>query len=158
MPGNQPAQRVVPGQIRPGNLPRKEELMLQGSGSWLERRSRKPCLIYQAKKIWMGSPPYMALLPGVGPIQVATPRVLVPRGVCPPVSGHWSFTHWTRRHHRPATGHRHYTEYCKSVNQGSSSHQSLDLEIINPGESQYSPPTGQPATGHRLSAFISTYI
>ena len=29
----------------------------------------------------------MALLPGGGPIQVATTRVLVSRGVCPPVTG-----------------------------------------------------------------------
>ena len=51
----------------------------------------------------------------------------------------------------PTTGHtstRYYTEYFKSVSL-SSSHRSLDLENINPGESQYSPATGQPATCHQ---------
>ena len=57
-------------------------------------------------------------------------------------TAHRSITHWTRRHHRLATSHRptgHYTEYFKSVNHQSSSHQSLDLENINPGESHRPP-------------------
>ena len=90
--------------------------MLLESGSWLRRRRdrRKPCLIHQTKKNWMRSPPHMALLPRGGPIQVATSRVFVPRGVIsspatghlpngkeditdwPPVNSHWSNGHYTR--------------------------------------------------------------
>ena len=66
----------------------------------------------------MGSSPHMALLPGVGPIQMATSRVLVPREVQvhrPPINP--SLAHKTRRHHR-STGYRstnHYSDKYKSV-------------------------------------------
>ena len=39
-------------------------------------------LMHQTTTHWMGRPPHKALLPGVGPIQVATSRVLlVPKEV-----------------------------------------------------------------------------
>ena len=38
VPGNQAALHVAPGQIKPGNLPKKEELTVLDSGSWLRRR------------------------------------------------------------------------------------------------------------------------
>ena len=41
VPGNQPAVRVAPGQIKPGNLSKKEELTLLESGLWLRRRDRQ---------------------------------------------------------------------------------------------------------------------
>ena len=47
VPGNQPALGVAPDQIKPGNLPKKEEITLLESGSWLRRRDCKPCLIHQ---------------------------------------------------------------------------------------------------------------
>ena len=42
------------------------------------------------KKRKHGNMPLMALLPGVRPILVATPWVLVPKGVRPPTTGHWA--------------------------------------------------------------------
>ena len=117
----------------------------------------------------IGTLPRMALLPGGRPIKVATPRVFVPRGVCPPATGHWSsdhrstscrpFAQWTRRHHRTAvTGHwsnGHYTRIFKSVNHRSPAIQPpvIGLENINTGEVNI-----HRSTGHWSSEFISTYI
>ena len=42
VPGNQPALRVAPDQIKPGNLLKKKEITLLESGSWLRRRRRDP--------------------------------------------------------------------------------------------------------------------
>ena len=83
VPGNQHALRVAPGQILPGNLTRKEELTFLESESWLRKRKHRgePCLIHQTKKKLMGTLPHMALLSGGRHIKVATPRILVPRGV-----------------------------------------------------------------------------
>ena len=81
VPGNPPALRLAPGQIKPGNLLKKEELTLLESGSWLRRKyRRKPCLIHQTKLDGITNPYGPAARVG-GPIQVATPRVLEPRGV-----------------------------------------------------------------------------
>ena len=123
--------------------------------SWLRRRDcRKPCLIYQTKKNWMGSPPHMALLPGGGPIQVATPRVLVPRGVlapatCQPATGHLpngqeDITDWP-----PVIGYRskgHYTRIFKSVNHRSAA---IRSPVIGLGKYQH--------RGKSID-FISIYI
>ena len=46
-----------------------------------KKRSQKAVSDLSDEENWIGSPLHMALLPGEGPIQVAAPRVLVPRGV-----------------------------------------------------------------------------
>ena len=139
------------------------------------------------EEILIGTLPHMALLPGGRPIKVATPRILVPRGVCPPVTGqsttgqpaighlpsgqeniseqlvtgHRSLVmdHWSR-----VSGHRsngHYTRISSQsiIGQWPSTHRSLDLENINTRDrgSQYSSVTAQTITGHQSSEFISTY-
>ena len=64
VPGNQHALRVAPDQIKPGNLQKKEELILLESGSWLRRRrDHKAMSDSSDEEYWMGSPPHMALLP-----------------------------------------------------------------------------------------------
>ena len=115
----------------------------------------------------MGTLPLMALLPGVRPIKVATPWVLVPKGVRPPATSHQPLAQWTRRHLRPVTGHwslpvtshrspatgqMGITQEFSSqsiTGQWPSSYRSLDLENINTGKSIF--------TGQR-SPVIEIYI
>ena len=40
VPGNQPVLHIAPGQVKPGNLPKKDELTLLESGSWLEEHRK----------------------------------------------------------------------------------------------------------------------
>ena len=48
---------------KPGNLPKKEEITLLESGSWLRRRrDHKAMSDSSEEENWMGSPPHMALL------------------------------------------------------------------------------------------------
>ena len=70
------------------------------------------------------------------------------------------FAPWTRRHHRPATGHwppvtgqigiTHDRSSQSNTSHWPSSHRSLNLENINTGESQYSPAIGHRSTSHQL--------
>ena len=102
----------------------------------------------------MGSPPHMALLPRGGPIQVAAPRVLVPRGVSPPVTSQRATGHLPSGQEditdRPPVKWALHENF--QVNQSPvTSHPATGhwTENINTGESQYSLATGQLATGHR---------
>ena len=129
----------------------------------------------------MGTLRHMALLSGERPIKVATPRVLVPRGMCPPATSHrspvtgQSTTGQPATGHspngqediseRPVTGHRspvtshqsngHYTRIFKSINHRSPTIQApiIGLRKYHHKGSQYSPATGQPVTDHRSSEF-----
>ena len=98
----------------------------------------------------------MPLLPGVGPIQVATPRVLGGS------TGHWSNTHWTCKK-TSQTSQQGITQNVTSqsiTGHRPSSHWSLDLENIHPGERQYSPVNQPPVTGHQTlyqSVFSDTH-
>ena len=82
------------------------------------------------EEIWMGSPPHMALLPRGGPIQVATPSALVPRGVCPPVTG------------QLATGH------SPNEQEDITDWPLVKWALYKNFQVSQSPVSGHPATGH----------
>ena len=129
-------------------------------GSWLRRRRdhRKPCLIHQTKKIGWDHHPTWPYCPGEDPSRWQLQGYLYPE-VCKhrppairPVDKKTSLT----SHQSLATGQMGITQEFSSQSitvHWPSSHRSLDLENINTEESQYSP-----ATGHRSSDFIPTYI
>ena len=163
VPGNQHAPHVVYGPILSGIKKRGEALTLrEGWPCPKRRRDRKPCLTLQLKRKIMGALPHMARLPGGRPIKVATPRVRVPSGECPPATGHRATDHrassyrpivqWTKRCHGPATdqhraqvtdhgspatgqmGMTHEISSQSMTGHRPSSLRSLDLENLNTGE------------------------
>ena len=109
--GNLLAPCVAAGLIPSGNLQKREELTLPEREPCPATRSLLMRLFHQTReKENMGALPLMALLPGVRPVLVATPWVLVPKGVQVhrasddrPTS-HRPIAQWTRRHTWP-TGH-----------------------------------------------------
>ena len=87
------APHVAAGLIPSGNFQKREELIFPEREP-CPKRSLLMCLFHQTKrKRNMGTLPLMALLPGVRPKLVATPWVLVPKGIQvhrPMASGHQS--------------------------------------------------------------------
>ena len=90
--------------------------------------------------------------PGEDPLRWQLQGFMYP-WVSPAVTGQPATCHWPSGQEDITDRPRTVTDHQSRV----AGHQSLELENFITGESQYSPATGQPATGHQSSDFISTY-
>ena len=123
------------------------------------KKSQDPSISSEERKNNMGALPHMAVLAGERPILVATPRVLVPKGVQvhrPPGNGHRASHHrplanrpW-RRHIRP-TGHAQSPETRHARSPGTS-HRTVTVHRAMPGHRKPGMPGHRaPATGRSPS-------
>ena len=107
----------------------------------------------------MGTLAPMALLPGVRPILVATPWVLVPKGVRPPATGQQSPVKGHPTTDRSSMGHVRSTT---TTGHSPNGQEDISDRPGMPSVTGHSPTTGQvdetsslPITGHRPSSHRS---
>ena len=126
------------------------------------KKSQDPSISSEERKNNMGALPHMAVLAGERPILVATPWVLVPKGVQvhrPPGNGHRTshnqptgrrpIAQWRRRHIRVTRHARSLERHARSPG---TSHRTVTVHRANGLERDFQP------TNHRAPTIQSPVI
>ena len=130
----------------------------------VRKKSQDPSISSEERKNKLGALPHKAVLAGERPILVATPWVLVPKGVCPQATGHWATLTGLPTTDPPTAGQLPNGEEDTSGRPGMPGHRPPGMPGHWAPATGQSPSTGQmgkketsslPITGHRPSSHRS---